>query len=92
MAYRIEIKKSAQKEIAGLAKRDQRRVISAIEKLASKPRPPGAQKLRCADDIYRLRVGRYRIIYQIGDRKLTVFVSKVGHRKDVYRQDVYRQL
>ena len=86
MAYLIQIKKSAQKEIADLPKRDQRRVISAIEKLAGKPRPPGVRKLKSTDDIYRLRVGNYRIVYQIADKKLIVLVIKVGDRKDVYRQ------
>ena len=86
MAYSIQIKKSAEKEIADLPKRDQRRVISAIEKLAGDPRPSGVRKLKHPDDIYRLRVGNYRIVYQIADKKLIVLVVKVGDRKDVYRQ------
>lgn len=85
MAYRIQIKASAEKEIANLQRGDQRRVGSAIDKLASTPRPRGAQKLAATKDIYRLRVGRFRIIYEIVDRKLIVFVMKVGDRKDVYR-------
>ena len=85
MAYRVEIKASAVKEIAALPKREQRRVVAAIEALADDPRPQGVRKLVGATDAYRLRVGDYRIAYQIGDDVLTVFVVRVGHRKDVYR-------
>ena len=86
MAYRVEIKKSAKKEIAGLPRREQRRVMSAIEALADVPRPRGVRKLTGTDDIYRLRVGAYRVVYQIGDKKLIVYVVKVGDRKEVYRR------
>ena len=86
MAYRIEVNKSADKEIAALPKREQRRVVSAIEALAGDPRPEGIRKLTGTEDAYRLRVGDYRIVYQIADNVLTVFVVRVGHRKDVYRR------
>ncbi len=86
MAYRIEVNKSAEKEIAALPKREQRRVVSAIKALADDPRPGGVRKLAGAEDAYRLRVGDYRIVYQIADNVLTVFVVRVGHRKDVYRR------
>jgi len=85
MAYRVEIKASAVKEIAALSRRDQRRVLAATESLADEPRPPGARKLVGADDVYRVRVGDYRIVYQIHDDVLTVHVVRVGHRRDVYR-------
>ena len=86
MAYRIEVKKSARKEIAVLPKREQRRVVSAIEALADDPRPAGARKLTGTEDAYRLRVGDYRIVYVIADKVLTVLVVRVGHRRDVYRR------
>ena len=86
MAYQIKIKRSATKEIAGLAKRDQRRVVAAIEALASDPRPAGVRKLTDSDDSYRLRVGDYRVVYKIADNVLVVFVIRVGHRKEVYRR------
>ena len=86
MAYRIEVNKSARKEIAALPKREQRRVVSAIEALSDDPRPEGVRKLTGTEDAYRLRVGDYRIVYQIADNVLTVFVVRVGHRKDVYRR------
>ena len=49
------------------------------------PRPPGCEKLAGEDNRYRIRVGRYRVVYSVGDARLVVFVVKVGHRKDVYR-------
>lgn len=86
MAYRIQVSTSAGKEIAALPKRDQRRVISAIQALAADPRPAGVRKLTGAEDAYRLRVGDYRIIYQIADNVLTVLAVRVRHRKDAYRR------
>ncbi|KKL68530.1 hypothetical protein LCGC14_2124060 [marine sediment metagenome] len=85
MPYRVEIKRSAQKELAALPKRDRRRVMSAIAGLAANPRPDGARKLVGADDAYRIRVGDYRIVYQVADRVLVVYVVRVAHRKDVHR-------
>ena len=86
MAHQIKIKRPAAKEIAALPKRDRRRVIAAIEALADDPRPEGARKLTNIENAYRIRVGDYRVVYQIVDNILTVFVVRVGHRKDVYRR------
>jgi len=86
VAYRVEIKASAVKEIASLSRRDQRRVVRAIESLADDPRPPGARKLVGSEDAYRIRVGDYRITYQVLDDVLIVYVVRVGHRRDVYRR------
>ncbi len=85
MSYRVEIKKSAQKQVAALARIDQRRVIAAIAGLADVPRPEGARKIVGAQDAYRIRVGDYRIVYEIVKRVLTVYVVRVAHRKDVYK-------
>ncbi len=82
--FRIEIKKSAAKELARLPKKDLKQIISRIKALADNPRPPNSKKL-CADEKYRIRQGRYRILYQIQDTILMVYVVKIAHRKDVYR-------
>ncbi len=83
--YRILIKPSAVKEIEAIPlKRDRRRIALAIAGLADHPRPPGCEKLS-GQNKYRLRCGRYRILYSIADQDLCVHVVKVGHRKDVYR-------
>jgi mRNA interferase RelE/StbE len=85
MAYRIEIKHSARKEMQTLPRRDQHRIIAAIEALAEKPRPAGVRKIIGADDLYRLRVGDYRVVYQVCDCKLIVLIIRIAYRKDIYR-------
>ncbi len=83
--YRILIKPSAVKEIEAISpKKDLQRIVGRISKLANNPRPPGCEKLS-GQEKYRIRQGRYRIVYSIEDQDLIVHVVKVGHRKDVYR-------
>ena len=83
--YKILIKASAAKEIERLpTRKDRRRVVERIRKLADDPRPKGCEKLS-GQDRYRVRQGNYRIIYSIADDRLVVHVVKVGDRKDVYR-------
>ena len=84
--YSILIKPSAVKEIEAIPlKKDRRRIVERIGDLAENPHPPGCEKLS-GQDKYRLRQGRYRILYSIEDKDLLVYVVKVAHRKDVYRQ------
>ncbi len=83
--YRLFIKPSAVKEIEAIpTRKDRRRVVDRIESLADDPRPSGCQKLSGADK-YRVRQGRYRILYAIRDDLLIVTVVRVAHRKDAYR-------
>ncbi len=83
--YSLRIKKSARKELESIAtKADRRRVIGRIESLAINPRPPGAIKLS-GRQRYRVRQGRYCILYTIEDSLLVIQVIKIGDRKDVYR-------
>ena len=83
-AYRLFFKKSVQKDFSAIPKKDLRRILDRIAALANDPRPPGCEKLS-GQDRYRLRQGRYRIVYSIQDDELTVWVVKVGHRKQIYR-------
>ena len=83
--YSLFIKPSAVKEIEAIpTKQDRRRVVDRIGSLADNPRPPRCQKLSGADK-YRVRQGRYRILFTIRDEHLTVTVVRVAHRKDAYR-------
>ena len=84
--YSLRIKKSARKELESITttKADRRRIIRRIESLADNPRPPGALKLSGLER-YRIRQGRYRILYTIEDTVLVVYVIKIGDCKDVYR-------
>lgn len=81
--YKIEIKKSAQKELKSLPNKELKKVIEKISSLATNPRPAGCKKLS-GDEKYRIRVGNYRVLYSIEDDILTIFIVKAGHRKDVY--------
>ena len=82
---RLLIKPSAVKDIEAIPlKRDRRRVVERISKLAEDPRVLGSEKIS-GQDKYRVRQGRYRILYTIEDQDLLVQVVKVGHRQDVYR-------
>jgi mRNA interferase RelE/StbE len=76
---------SALKQIEKLPRVQRDRVRRRIRDLAEEPRPRGSIKLEGEDDLYRIRVGRYRVIYTIRDEELIVLVLRVGHRRDVYR-------
>jgi len=83
-AYSLFLKESVQKDFYGIPKRDLRKVLTRIKSLANDPRPSGCEKLT-GQDRYRIRQGRYRIVYAVQDEEHTVTVVKVGHRKDIYR-------
>ena len=83
-AYRIFFRRSVEKDFDTIPKKDLKRILNRIKMLSADPRPPGSAKLT-GQERYRLRQGRYRIVYSIQDDELTVWVVKVGHRKDVYR-------
>jgi mRNA interferase RelE/StbE len=84
--YRVEIARRAFKALASLPRREQQRVRAAIDLLADQPRPPGCRALSGESDAYRVRVGDYRIVYEVIDDRLIVHVVRVGHRRDVYRR------
>jgi mRNA interferase RelE/StbE len=82
--YKIFFKKSVWKDFESIPKKDLKKILQRIDLLAENPRPPGSQTLS-AQERYRIRQGYYRIVYSIQDDELTVWVVKVGHRKDIYR-------
>ena len=83
-SYRLLIKPSAAKELESVPRKDRRRLAARMRELAKAPRPPGAEKLS-GHDLYRVRQGNYRILYEIIDNDLTVTAIKIGHRREVYR-------
>jgi len=83
--YSVRITKTAEKQIDGLSDALRRAVVGAIQALPLDPRPRGCRKLAGHSDVFRIRVGRYRILYEVYDDVLVVLILKVGHRKDVYR-------
>ncbi|AFL73535.1 type II toxin-antitoxin system RelE family toxin [Thiocystis violascens] len=84
MSYSIRIRKAAQKSLARLSQPHQDRIVAAIRDLREEPRPPGCKKLS-GREAWRIRVGDYRIIYEIQDNELIVVVVLVGHRRDIYQ-------
>ncbi len=84
MKYSIDVKPAAERYINKLSKDLQTRIIKKIRELEINPRSHGAIKLQGYKNTYRIRVGDYRILYEIHDDILLVLVVKVGHRSDVY--------
>ncbi|WP_018134003.1 type II toxin-antitoxin system RelE family toxin [Acaricomes phytoseiuli] len=84
-SYTIEFTAAAAKQLTKLDRQAQRRIQAAIELLAETPRPPGAKKLVGSDGEWRVRTGDYRIVYEIHDRRLIVYVIRIGHRRDIYK-------
>jgi len=83
-SYSLLIKPSATKELEAVPLKDRRRLVTRMRELAAKPRPVGAEKLS-GHELYRLRQGNYRLLYEIADPARTVTVFKIGHRREVYR-------
>ena len=85
-SYKLQIKPSASKELELVgSKKDRQRIVSRIYSLADDPRPTGCEKLAAEEDKYRVRQGNYRIIYSINDKQRLLVVTKIGHRREVYR-------
>ena len=82
--YEILFKESVYKDLKKIPKADLRKILSRIKKLSEDPRPAGCEKLT-GQERYRLRQGRYRILYSLQDEELTIWIVKVAHRKKVYR-------
>lgn len=83
-AYKVYFRTSVEKDFVVIPKNDLKKILQRVRTLSDDPRPPGCEKLT-GRDRYRIRQGRYRIIYSIQDKELTVWVVKVSHRKEVYR-------
>ena len=86
-SYRVLIKKSAAKELEKVAgKKDRERIARRIQALAADPRPSGVEKLSGTSEKYRIRQGNFRIVYEIQDEVLLVYVVRIADRKEVYRK------
>lgn len=84
--YDVEIEASAAKQVQRLQRHEQARVMIAIQSLAAEPRPHGCIKMSGAESAYRMRVGKFRIVYVVDDGLRVVTVTRVGHRREVYRR------
>jgi mRNA interferase RelE/StbE len=86
MAFKIELAPAAYRALKKLDDGTAQRIADAINELAADPRPAGMKKLAGEDDLYRIRVGEYRIIYRVEKRRLVVLVVTIGHRREIYRR------
>ena len=84
MTYATEILRPAQKQLSKIQRQEQQRIIESIRSLADNPRPAGCRKLS-ARPAWRIRIGEYRVIYEINDDRLLVLVITIGHRREAYR-------
>jgi mRNA interferase RelE/StbE len=85
MTYHVEFTKQAAKQFKAVPSQEQQRMKPRIDALSVDPRPNGVTKLAGEENIYRIRVGNYRVIYNIQDHQLLVLVVKIGHRRNVYQ-------
>lgn len=85
-SYSVKIKNSAQKEIRKLPNKELRdKVVSIINGLYMNPVPDESKKIKGSNNIYRIRQGTYRVVYQIYKNELLILVIRVRHRKDAYK-------
>lgn len=83
--YRIEVSATAERQLRQLEKQYQVIILRAVQQLGETPFPRGCRKLSGYQDVFRIRVRNYRVIYSVDNENIVVVVLKVGHRKDVYR-------
>lgn len=83
--YNIELTRTAEKSLRTIPKRDVQRLVAAIDMLALTPYPNGSRKLSGFSNVFRVRVGQYRIVYEVIELTITILILKIGHRKDIYR-------
>jgi len=84
--YEVELLPAASRDLKRIEKKMQVRIVAALRDLAENPRPAGVVKLAGEDNVWRIREGDYRILYEIHDRRLLVLVVRIGNRRDVYRR------
>lgn len=87
MTFSIQIKRNAQKALAKIPPPFQKNIIDAIYQLAECPYPNGCKKLT-GKEAWRIRIGDYRVIYEINNNQLLIFVIEIGHRKEIYRSNL----
>lgn len=84
MPYKIFIERRAEKEFEETPKEIQKKLTSIIVKLKDNPRPPNVRKISGSEDYYRIRVGDYRIVYEIKDKEKRINIFRIRHRKEAY--------
>lgn len=83
--YEVKLSRRALRSLISLERSQQQRIRAALDLLSENPRPPNCVALRGEDAVYRVRIGDYRIVYEVRDLMLLVHVVRIGHRREVYR-------
>ncbi|MFP4353342.1 MAG: type II toxin-antitoxin system RelE family toxin [Puniceicoccaceae bacterium] len=83
-SYSVEFSANVRKDFRNIPNADAERILGKIHELAATPRPSGSKKLK-GEELYRIRVGAYRVVYEIEDKRWVVFIVRVKHRKEAYR-------
>jgi len=83
-SYSVELSANVRKDFRKIPKADAERILGNIRDLAVTPRPTDSKKLK-GEELYRIRIGSYRVVYEIEDKRLVVFIIRVKHRKEAYR-------
>jgi mRNA interferase RelE/StbE len=82
--YSVTFSRSAQKELEALSNPLIQKIFSKIESLSNNPRPPGCAKLQGFSNLWRIRIGDYRVVYSIDDISKTIDITRIRHRREVY--------
>lgn len=83
--FEIRVSRMAERQLRKLPSVARDRVVRAVRALADDPVPRGSRRLTGYDDVFRIRIGPYRVLYSVAASTLTILVLKIGHRRDVYR-------
>ena len=83
--YSVFISSTAGKSLKKIPKKDRIKIVQLIQTLAISPVPQGARKLMGEQNVYRIRQGNYRVIYELKNKQLIILILKIGHRKNIYR-------
>jgi len=86
VAYEVEFEPQVAKQLRDLQRADLERVMNRVSALAEDPRPPGCEKLAGTENAWRIRSGSYRVVYTVDDRGQVVTITRLGHRREVYRK------
>lgn len=83
--HEVYLERRAEKDLKAINPEDFEKIIEEIKKLQENPRPKGSRKIASSKDDYRIRVGDYRIIYEVSDKEKQIRIMRVRHRREVYR-------
>jgi len=83
-SYKISLKKSVEKDLRRIDRKEVSKILSEVENLQDDPFPPGSRKLVGSDNTYRIRIGDYRAVYMVANEVREIVVQRIAHRKDVY--------